>query len=127
MDDQAIFDHITALDDARQAATIAKAFDQVEAVLGSSLRYVHGSATDEDRSLYLERLRQGFYDYKAMKPIRRDFRRFGDTVLVHGDMQIHVIVDGTEKNFTGRYLQVWAKEGADWKFVAWETTPIPAG
>lgn len=127
MQDQAVFDHITELDNARQAATVAKDFDAVEAIIGSSLRYIHGSGTDEDRGLYLERLRGGFYDYKSMTPIRREFRRFGDSVLVHGDMQIHVIVDGTEKNFKGRYLQVWANEGADWKFVAWETTPLLAG
>lgn len=127
MDDQTVFDRITELDDARQKATLAGDFDQVEAILGSSLRYVHGSAVDEDKALYLQRLRDGFYQYKGMTPIRRDFRRFGDTVLVHGDMQIHVVVDGNEKNFKGRYLQVWAREGGDWKFVAWETTPMPAG
>ena len=126
MKDQEIFDHLTELDNERQRATIAGEIDKVEAVLGSSLRYVHGSGTDEDRDLYLQRLRDGFYDYQDMKPIRRDFRKFGDTVLVNGDMQIHVIVNGTEKNFTGRYLQVWVLEANAWKFVAWETTPIAA-
>jgi len=127
MQDQAVFDHITELDNARQQATLAKDFDKVEGLLGSSLRYVHGSGTDEDKALYLERLRSGFYDYKGMNPLRRDFRRFGDTVLINGDMEIHVFVDGTEKNFKGRYLQVWTLEGGDWKFVAWETTPMPKG
>ena len=124
MKDQEIFDHLTELDNERQRATIAGEIDKVEAVLGTSLRYVHGSGTDEDRDLYLQRLRDGFYDYKDMKPIRRDFRKFGDTVLINGDMQIHVIVNGTEKNFTGRYLQVWALQADAWKFVAWETTVL---
>lgn len=127
MNDQQLFEHITALDDARQRHTVAKQFDEVDKVLGSTLRYVHGSGTDEDRALYLDRLRSGYYDYLGMTPRRREFRRFGSTVLVHGDMQIHVIVDGTEKNFQGRYLQVWAEQGGDWKMVAWETTPMPLG
>jgi len=127
MSDDAIFKTIEQLDDARKKATLAKDIDKVEPFIGSSLRYVHGSGTDEDRDMYLSRLREGFYDYHAMDTLRRDFRRFGDTVFVHGDTRIHVVVNGTEKDFKGRYLQVWAKEGADWKMVAWQTTPLPAG
>ena len=125
MTDQELFDHLTALDNERQRATMAKEIDKVDAMLGSTFRYVHGSGTDEDRDLYMERLRANFYDYKDMQPIRREFRRFGDTVLVHGDMSNHVIINGTEKKFTGRYLQVWTLEDGQWKFVAWETTVLP--
>ncbi|MEZ5738730.1 MAG: nuclear transport factor 2 family protein [Burkholderiaceae bacterium] len=124
MSDQTLFDDITARDDARQKATLAKDYDTVEGLLGSSLRYVHGSGTDEDRKLYLERLRGGYYDYTNRTALRREFRRFGDTILVHGDMRIHVIVNGVEKDFNGRYLQVWALEAGDWKMVAWQTTPL---
>ena len=127
MTDEDLFAHITELDDKRQRATLAKDFATVESIVGSTLRYVHGSGADEDRALYLERLRGGFYDYQHMQPLRREFRRFGDVVLCHGDLRIHVIVDGTEKDFKGRYLQVWAREDGAWKFVAWETTPLPAG
>ena len=125
MNDEELFDRITRNDNARQQATLAGDFDQVERFLGSSLRYVHGSGTDEDRALYLERLRTGHYRYQNLEPLRREFRRFGDTVLVHGDIRIHVIVQGNEKDFRSRYLQVWAREDDDWKMVAWQSTPLP--
>ncbi|MGB7184716.1 MAG: nuclear transport factor 2 family protein [Burkholderiaceae bacterium] len=125
MSDQTIFETITGLDDARATATVAGDIDKVEAVLASTLCYVHGSGGQEDRALYLKRLREGFYDYKGLRSIRRDFRRFGDVVLVHGDINIHVVVNGAEKDFESRYLQVWTLERDEWKMAAWQSTPLP--
>lgn len=126
MSDQKIFDEITRLDTQRTDATLAKDVGTVANIIGSTLRYIHGSGTDETRELYLERLTSGHYDYKKQEVTKREFRRFGDTVLVHGDMHIQVTVQGNDKDFMTRYLQVWALEGGDWKFVAWESTPLPA-
>ncbi|OED38171.1 hypothetical protein AB833_21065 [Chromatiales bacterium (ex Bugula neritina AB1)] len=127
MTDEQIFSTITDRDNQRQQAMLKGDIDAVEQYIGSTMRYVHGSGTDEDRTLYMERLRSGYYRYQDMEPIRRDFRRFGDTVIVNGDMRIHVIVNGTEKDFKGRYLQVWVMQDGDWKMIAWQTTPLPAG
>lgn len=124
MTDEQLFQTLTELDDRRQRATLAHDFDTVAEIVGTTLRYVHGSGTDEDRDLYLKRLREGYYQYQAMEPLRREFRRFGDVVLVHGDMRIHVIVDGNERDFKGRYLQVWALQEGSWRMVAWETTKL---
>ena len=125
MTDQATFDEITELDNARTAATVGGDFDTVEKIIASTLCYVHGSGGAEDRELYVKRLREGFYDYKAQESVRRDFRKFGDVVLVHGDQRIHVIVNGNEKDFITRYLQVWVREAGDWKMAAWQSTPLP--
>ncbi|MEZ5660121.1 MAG: nuclear transport factor 2 family protein [Burkholderiaceae bacterium] len=126
MSDASVFAQITELDEARQRATLAKDIDSVAGIIGATLRYVHGSGTDEDRDLYLQRLREGFYDYRGLKVSRREFRRFGETVLVHGDIAIHVVVNGNEKNFVSRYLQVWADEGGAWQMIAWQSTPMPS-
>jgi len=125
MTDEALFALITERDTARQQAMLARDIDTAENYIGSTLRYVHGSGVDEDRTLYLERLRNGFYQYQHLEPKQRDFRRFGDTVVVNGEMRIHVIVNGDEKDFTGRYLQVWALEGSEWMMVAWQTVKVP--
>ena len=126
MTDQTLFEEITRLDEERQRATLAKDIDTVAGIIGETLRYVHGSGTDEDRDLYLQRLREGFYDYRGLKVSRRDFRRFGETVLVHGDIAIHVIVNGNEKQFDSRYLQVWNQQAGAWRMIAWQSTPMPS-
>ena len=98
----------------------------MEKYLGSSLHYVHSSGTDEDLSLYLSKLRDGFYQYQALEPSEQDFRRFGDTVVVNGVIRVHVIAGGADKDFTARYTQIWVMENNQWKMIGWQTTLLPA-
>jgi hypothetical protein len=35
---------------------------------------------------------------------------------------MHVERDGKENRFTVRYLAVYAKSGADWRMIAWQST-----
>lgn|SRR5690606_3695566 len=127
MTDTELFDRILALDAERIAATLAGDVARLEPLVGSSLRYVHSSGTDEDRALYLRRVSEGFYDYQGLVPVARDLRRFGDMVLVNGDVDIDVIVrDKGRKQFRSRYLQAWALEDGNWRMVSWQSTPLPA-
>lgn len=127
MTETELFEHILALDEARVAATLAGDVARLEPLIGSSLRYVHSSGTDEDRSLYLERVGGGFYDYQRLGSIARAFRRFGEVVLVNGDVEIDVVVrEKGRKQFRSRYLQVWALENGGWRMVSWQSTPLPA-
>lgn len=124
MTDTDVIARIQALDDQRAAVTIAKDRAAMARLLADDLRYVHGSATEEDKTTYIERATTGFYDYRALTPIRRDYRVIGDVVLVNGDVQIDVVVNGTPKNFRSRYLQAWRRNGGDWQMCAWQSTPV---
>lgn len=121
-----VFQTIKDLDNQRAQALIDGDIDKVESFIGSSLHYVHSSSTDEDRALYLQRLRDGFYKYLALDTSERDFRHFGDTVLVNGIIRVHVIANGADKDFTARYTQIWVVEDKTWKMVGWQTTLLPA-
>lgn len=124
MDDK-VFKAIEELDKQRSQALIDGDIDKVESFLGSSLRYVHSSSTDEDRTVYLQKLRDGFYNYQALESSEKDYRRFGDCVIVNGQIRVHVIANGNEKDFKARYTQVWVIEDAAWKMVSWQTTLLP--
>ena len=124
MDDK-VFKAIEELDKQRSQALIDGDIDKVESFLGSSLRYVHSSSTDEDRTVYLQKLRDGFYNYQALESSEKDYRRFGDCVIVNGQIRVHVIANGNEKDFKARYTQVWVTEDAAWKMVSWQTTLLP--
>ena len=125
MDDDKVFKAIEELDKQRSQALIDGDIDKVETFLGSSLRYVHSSSTDEDRTVYLQKLRDGFYNYQALESSEKDYRRFGDCVIVNGQIRVHVIANGNEKDFKARYTQVWVIEDAAWKMVSWQTTLLP--
>lgn len=125
-DHRSIVAEIEAADARRCQATIDADIDALEALIGEDLRYVHSSATDETRPLYFERLRDGYYRYTGLTVLARDFRVYGDVVLVNGDQRIEVLVNGNPKDFVTRYLQVWARRDDRWQMVSWQSTPIPA-
>ncbi len=124
--DTDIIAQIERLDAERTRAAIAKDAATLVRLIGDDLRYIHSSATDEGKALYIERVTNGHYDYKKLDTIKRDFRVIGDTVLVNGDIHIDLLLKGTPKAFLSRYLQVWAKRGESWQMVAWQSTPVPA-
>lgn len=125
MTDESVFQTIETLDQQRSQALLDGDIDKVESFLGSSLHYVHSSSTDEDRSIYLQRLRDGFYKYLALESSDKDYRRFGDCVIVNGLIRVHVIANGNDKDFNARYTQVWVIEQSEWKMVSWQTTLLP--
>ena len=117
---------IEQADARRCAATIAKDAATLRELFGDDLLYVHSSATAEDKALYIERACTGFYDYRGITQIRREFRMFGDMALVDGDARIQVVVKSGAKDFVTRYLQVWARRNGSWQMVSWQSTPVPA-
>lgn len=126
MTDPRIVAELEALDDRRAAATVAKDRAALEALLADDLRYVHSSATDEDKATFVGRACTGWYDYRALTPIRREWRVWGDTALCNGDVRIQVVVKGAEKDFKSRYLQVWRRDASGWRMASWQSTPMPA-
>jgi ketosteroid isomerase-like protein len=117
---------LEAIDARRIDAMIAKDRSTLEALLADDMRYVHSSATEEDRATFVERVCTGWYDYKALTTLRRDWRVRGDVALCNGDVRIDVVARGNAKSFTSRYLQVWRRESSGWRMASWQSTLVPA-
>lgn len=121
----ALVAELEALDGRRAAATIAKDRGTLADLLAPELRYVHSSGTDENRDTYLERVCGGYYDYRALTTLRRDWRVHGAVALCNGDVRIEVIVQGKPKTIHSRYLQVWVRNAAGaWQMASWQSTPM---
>ncbi|MEM7256185.1 MAG: nuclear transport factor 2 family protein [Pseudomonadota bacterium] len=125
MSDNNVIQIIKDRDQQRTQALLDGNIDQVETYLGSSLRYIHTSGTDEDLALYLKKLRDGFYKYIALEASHQDYRQFADTVIVNGKIHVHVIAGGNDKDFDALYTQIWVVENNEWKMVSWQTTLAP--
>ncbi|HPA91063.1 MAG TPA: nuclear transport factor 2 family protein [Quisquiliibacterium sp.] len=126
MSDSQVIAQITELDERRAQMVVARDIAGLRQLVGDDLLYVHSSATEEDKALYLERLETGYYRYLGMKNLKRAFRVLGDVVLVNGDVRIDVEVKGAVKLVMSRYLQVWALRDGRWQMVSWQSTPMPA-
>lgn len=125
MTDPRIVAELEALDDRRAAATLAKDRATLESVFAPDAVYVHSSATAEDRATFIERATTGWYDYRGLTPLKRQWTVWGDTALCDGEVRIEVVARGNPKDFVSRYLSVWRRGASGWQLVRWHSTLVP--
>jgi ketosteroid isomerase-like protein len=94
----------------------------LDAALADDLIYVHSTARQESKAEHVANLRAGKPHYRGIAPRDRRVRIHGGVGIVNGVSEMHVERDGKENRFTVRYLAVYAKSGADWQMVAWQST-----
>lgn len=117
---------ILALEDRRYAAMTTNDLATLEALFHDELVYTHSSAVVDTRASYLEALRSGKTRYVATRRFEEQVRFAGDTALVTGRAEFAVELGGTPKTLRLRFLNVWTKTPAGWKFIAWHSCALPA-
>jgi ketosteroid isomerase-like protein len=109
-------------DDRRFEAMRKGDWAALDAALADDLTYVHSTARLESKAEHIANLRAGKPHYRGIAPRDRTARVRGDIGIVNGVSDMHVERDGKENRFTVRYLAVYAKSGADWRMIAWQST-----
>jgi ketosteroid isomerase-like protein len=109
-------------DDGRFEAMRKGDWAGLDASLADDLIYVHSTARQESKAEHIANLRAGKPHYRGIAPRDRRVRIHGGVGLVNGVSDMHVERDGKENRFTVRYLAVYAKSGAGWRMVAWQST-----
>ena len=117
---------ILALEDRRYAAMTTSDLAALEALFHDEMIYTHSSAVVDTKASYLEALRSGKTRYKAAKRFEEKVRFAGDAALVTGRAEFEVELNGAPKSLRLRFLNVWTKTPAGWKFVAWHSCALPA-
>jgi ketosteroid isomerase-like protein len=117
---------IEQLEDRRFAAMVAEDFKALEAMVHDDLFYTHSSALTDTKASWLESMRSRKTRYRQVRCSNRRVRVFGDTALVTGRADIEAEVGGQPKSLRLLFLNAWTRTPQGWKFVAWQSTPIPA-
>jgi len=117
---------ILALEEQRCAAMAKNDIAALEGMFHDDLIYTHSSAVVDTRASYLEALKSGHTRYHSVQRSDEKVRLCGDTALVTGRAIIDVTVKGEKKHLDTRFLDVWTKTPRGWKFVAWQSTKLPA-
>ena len=117
---------ILALEDKRYAAMTSNDLAALEALFHDEMIYTHSSAVVDTKASYLEALRSGKTRYKTAKRFEEKVRFAGDTALVTGRAEFEVELNGAPKTLRLRFLNVWTKTPAGWKFIAWQSCSLPA-
>jgi len=111
-------------DDHRFEAMRKEDWAALDHALANDLVYVHSTARVESKAEHIANLRAGKPHYRGIAPRDRRVRVNGGVGIVNGVSDMHVERDGKENRFTVRYLAVYAKTGADWRMIAWQSTKL---
>ena len=118
-------DEVLQADDRRFEAMRKEDWPALDAALADDLTYVHSTARLETKAEHIGNLRGGKPHYRGIAPRDRTVRVNGNVGIVTGVSEMHVERDGKDNRFTVRYLAVYAKAGAQWRMIAWQSTRVP--
>ena len=116
---------VLSADDRRFEAMRKEDWPALEAVLADDLTYVHSTARLETKAEHVGNLKAGKPHYRGIVTCERKVRVHGGVGVVNGVSEMHVENAGKEQRFTVRYLAVYAKAGAAWRMIAWQSTRVP--
>jgi ketosteroid isomerase-like protein len=119
-------DEILGLEDKRFAAMIARDLAALEKLTHEQLLYTHSSGNTDTRASWLESIRGGKARYRSVKCSDRKVRTVGEVALVTGRAAIEVEIEGQPKSLRLAFLNAWARTPQGWKFIAWQSCPLPA-
>ena len=117
---------ILALEEERFAAMIARDFPRLQLLVHDELMYTHSSGVVDGKATWLDSMKSGRVKYKKAQCTERKVRMYGDTALITGRAQIEAEIGGEPKTLKLLFLNAWTKTPQGWKFVAWQSTPMPA-
>ncbi|AUM69468.1 nuclear transport factor 2 family protein [Pseudomonas fluorescens] len=117
---------IRSLEKQRFQAVVDGDFNQFAALAHPELAYVHSSGTVDTVESYLKKCHSGYYVYKSIDHPIDEIRVYGESVLVIGEMNAEMIINGEARSLRNKSLAVWVKLEGHWKLVAYQATPIMA-
>jgi len=114
-------DEILAMEDRRIAAMTSGDVAALDEILADDLIYTHTTARLDTKASFIDAIKTGRSNYKAMERTDVKVRDLGDTAVVTGHASIHV----GDNHFNARYLDVYAKRNGSWQMIAWQSTRVP--
>jgi Domain of unknown function (DUF4440) len=116
---------ILALEDKRFNAMIARDFKALEGMVHGDLLYTHSSGVTDTKASWLQSMQSGKAKYKSVNCTDRKVRLIGEVALITGRATIEAEIGGQPRSLRLLFLNAWAKTPEGWKFVAWQSTPLP--
>ncbi len=117
---------LLAAEEARRQAMVSNDVSRLEALLDDSLVYGHSIGGVDSKQVYLDKLRNGSLQYKAVEFNDVSARVIGTVGLLRASMRAVVIgKDGTQRNVVNTYLGVWEHGAAGWKLLMVQGTATP--
>lgn len=121
---EALHAHLQDLEQGRYRAMLDGDIDAFIALSHPSLTYTHSTGVVDTLSSYVSKCRDGFYEYVHLDFPLDKIQVLGDVALLHGRMSGNIVAGGVHKSLNNRTLSIWSMFGGEWKFLAYQPTPI---
>jgi ketosteroid isomerase-like protein len=116
---------VADLDKQRMDAMGRKDLAALDALISDDLVYTHSSARLDTKRSLIGAMESGATVYTSVVPSDVRAQDLGDTVVLTGSARIGVMSQGRPNSFAVRFTDVWAKQGGQWRMVAWQSTRLP--
>lgn len=117
-------EQIEQLENQRWAAQIGADLDALDNLIGAELSYTHSNGLVDTKDSYIKAIDKKVFDYQSESRSDTKVDIMGDTAMVTGRIEIHVLAGGREVNLDSRYSVIWVRRDGGWQFVCWQSTPI---
>jgi hypothetical protein len=118
---------VLAADDARIAAMTAADPVALAPLLSSDLRYSHSNGAVDTKESLLKLIGGEATRYVSYRPVERGVRFASQEIaLEHGRAELVLEKDGKQVEATFLFLAVWRLEGAEWRFLEWQSARPPS-
>lgn len=116
---------VTGLETARISALTTQDADTLERLLSDSMVYVHSTGMVDTKRSFIDNVRNGPIQYRAVERHDVEGHLAGDgTAVFTGTADAKVEFKGSPIDLRFRFLAVWAKHGDAWRFEAWHSASI---
>jgi len=104
------------------------AFDHMalDDILSDELCYIHSTGVAETKAEYFAGMRRGLYEYGAITIVSNRTRRFADTAVTDGVMDMLVGANGSAKQVIRLlHVLVWRRQSGEWRLLLRQATRVP--
>jgi len=117
---------IRALEDRRYAATVAGDLTELGQLFAATCVYTHSNGSIDTKTSYFESLSSGRLRYRSMERLEENITVYDATAVVSARVRLEITPGGADRTIIGQATITWARTADGWKFVAWQSTPLPA-
>jgi hypothetical protein len=118
-------DLIRALEARRYDAMTAGDLAVLGELLSERLTYAHSDATRDTKVSYLGTLKDGSLRYLKTWHETERVIALGDSAAAIGRMGADIVRNGAARTIGSITLALWAREGDNWRLVAYQPTALP--
>lgn len=111
-------------DNRRIEAMLAGDTSSIADFLDDNLVYTHSSGRSETKHQLLTSIDSCDVRYLRIRRIDPKLIRRPGFMLMHGTVEMHVLLASGERKMHNHFQSIWTKDVAQWRMVAWAATPV---